>query len=473
MYIKKKDKELFQELEENLSMPCDWNQFILEKSIKNKLIIKEKKNFQCTNCGAIFQSKLKSNDLCKCPNCQNVYVIKTSRLKNYSFKNELAIFEKYKTYYIERMFRLEISYKNGEYSNVCYEYARRIYGEQFKVLEEIVNENVVGAIGGQFIKLRNFKSTAWRYFRSYSSYLPDVFYYYPNNLKELLKVKEKLKYSQLWELVKHVECNLSYLIKNYNPCIEYLTKLKLYNLALCPKTFFPKKSFSEKFCGLSKDYLPFMQEYNVTYDELHVLSFLKYKDINVIQKFVYISQEDLGFVSEYVDLAKLFEKTDLKKTPFYEYRDYLNLAIKLKLNLKDKQILYPKNIKVAHDRLVKEYKQQKDEKIQKEIKKRYQKLKKNQFEYNGYIVFPAKDLDSLIDESSQQNNCVRSYAESIAQKKCDVYFMRLSKDKNKSLVTIEVKNNKIVQKRTKNNERTTKKQDKFLNLWERKILGGE
>ena len=48
--------------------------------------------------------------------------------------------------------------------------------------------------------------------------------------------------------------------------------------------------------------------------------------------------------------------------------------------------------------------------------------------------------------------------------------MRLLKNQRKSLVTIEIRNNKIVQKRTKNNEITTAEQDKFLNKWEKEIL---
>ena len=44
--------------------------------------------------------------------------------------------------------------------------------------------------------------------------------------------------------------------------------------------------------------------------------------------------------------------------------------------------------------------------------------------------------------------------------------MRKLSDLNKSLVTVEVRDNTVVQKRTKNNEITTKEQDKFLQKWE-------
>ena len=62
--------------------------------------------------------------------------------------------------------------------------------------------------------------------------------------------------------------------------------------------------------------------------------------------------------------------------------------------------------------------------------------------------------------------------EDYAKGKKDIYFMRLASNQNKSLVTIEVKDNKIVQKRIKNNDTPTSEQNRFLNLWENKILGG-
>ena len=149
------------------------------------------------------------------------------------------------------------------------------------------------------------------------------------------------------------------------------------------------------------------------------------------------------------------------------------MAKQQKMNLKDKSILYPKNLKKRHDELQHQIKVKKDKKINNQIKKKYNQIKSNKYQNKEYIIYPAKSIDELIDESSQQNNCVKTYAERIAKGNCDIYFMRLISDQNKSLVTVEVRNSKIVQKRTKNNETTTKDQDKFLEMWERKILKGQ
>lgn len=470
MYIKKKDRELFKNIDDALVMPYDWKKFIAEKLIKNNLIIKMKTRYKCTNCNIVFEDQAKVNEYCKCPNCNNLYLVKSNRLKSYEFRDDLAILDKYEEYYIVREFRLITIFQDNKYSHYDFEYARVIYDKKFNPVQEIINENVVGNLGGWFIAYRKDVSSEWRYFNTWRTYLPDYFMYYPYNLEEMLSGIKELKYSMLWELVKYVNCNLIYLIKNYNPSIELLTKMKLYNLALCPKTFLNKKTFEDRFMGLTKDYLPFIQEYNLDIDELTILSRIKVKNINYLKKYKNLSSEHLDELSKKVNLKTLIDKTDFEGNMFFEYRDYLDIAKKLKLNLKDKTILYPKHIKTAHDKLTKQYEQVKNDLLNKAIKRKYKKLKGNIFENKKYIIFPAKDINSLIDESSQQNNCVRTYADRIAEGECEVYFMRLLKDIEHSLVTVEVKNNHVVQKRTKNNQVTTKAQDKFLKIWEQTIL---
>ena len=498
MYIKVKDRELFKKLDENLSIPPRWEEFIEERVAKNNLIIKSKNKYRCLYCDNVFDDNVKINEYCKCPNCNNLYKVKSDRLSYYEFKDDLAIFDKYDDYYIVRVFRLHTIYSHKHMKTNCYEYGRIIYDKSLKVIEEIVNDNIIGTIGGYFVSLREQYSHNWKYFRSGYFYFPDQFIYYPYNLEEMLSYNKKLKYSQIWELAKHVDYfNLIYLIKNYNPSVELLTKMKLYNLALCPKSFANKRTFEERFMGLSKDYLPFIQEYNLDIDELITLSFIKEKNINFLKRCKGMGQDNLEQLQEKVNIKTLLNKTNFSSDNYYEYRDYLDLVKKLKLNMKDKVRNIKKIVEIngintsdlkvlskeEMDELFKKFKEgdtQAKEKIATgnlrlvlSIIKKYKSLKCNIFEDKKYIIFPAENMDALIDESSQQNNCVRTYADRIASGKCDIYFMRLVSDQNKSLVTIEVKNKKVVQKRTKHNGNTTLEQDKFITNWERKILNKE
>lgn len=474
MYIKKKDRELFQFIDNELKTPSRWLNFVNKQRVYHNLIIKKKDKYTCTNCKHIFPSDKKVNEECKCPNCKNTYLVKLDRLKNYTFKDQLAIFDKVDNYYIERIFQLESHYHNGHINHYCFEWGRNIYDEYFSCLFQIMNDNTVGTISGYWISYRENFNSNWKYTDSYYSPIAyyDEFIYYPYNLKELLENDPNYKYSQLWELVKHVGyCNLTYLLKNYNQSIEILTKMKLYKLALNPKTFLFKNTFEERFLGLSKDYLPFIRKYNLSLNELEVLSALKEKNINLIRM---ISKLDnFRDLSQIINFKKAFKLTDLNSDNCREYNDYLTMIKTMKFDMKNSRYIYPKHIKEAHDRVEREYEVVKDSIICEAIKTRHDELSKYAFSNNKYIIFPADSIESLEDESQQQCNCVRTYSERIAKGSCDIYFMRLVNNKSKSLVTVEVKNSEIVQKRTKNNHQTTLEQDKFLDMWERKILKGQ
>ena len=89
-----------------------------------------------------------------------------------------------------------------------------------------------------------------------------------------------------------------------------------------------------------------------------------------------------------------------------------------------------------------------------------------------FIIMPAGSLKALQNESEQQSNCVKTYAERYAHGKCDIYFMREVDKPKKSLVTVEVKNNEVVQSRIKYNNNPSEKQLEFLRKWENKVLKG-
>jgi len=185
----------------------------------------------------------------------------------------------------------------------------------------------------------------------------------------------------------------------------------------------------------------------------------------------YFSEVDLNEIVRYhVDLDSLLKLTSYSKSMNHEYADYLRFADQLGYNMKDKRILYPKDIKREHDRLYKMIEINRDKILNKNISKRYKELKCNAYHDNTFVIFPAKSVESLIKESKEQDNCVKTYASKYAAGDSDIYFMRLLANPNKSLVTVEVKNNKVVQQRTKHNDSTTDEQKVFLRKWEKEVL---
>lgn len=470
MYIRKKDKQLFEELDKNLTLPSDFYKFIRNIKKAHNLILKIGYNeFYCTNCDQVFNKEnLKISESCICPNCKQELIVRSKTLKHCEFKDNLGLLQKYKDYYVLRHFEIVTYYNSRNFDTDVCEYGRQIFDNDFSQLHEIINDHIVCSISGTYIRHgKSMLDSNWHYFSSYWRGLGDSLIYYPYNLKSLFN-DTKWQYSQLWVLAqKERYFSLKHLLKNHRPSVELLIKLKLYKLALCPRTFDKKGNFQERF-GVSKEYLKYMQKHNIDVQELDVLKYSKIKDIRILKFFSGYNLDDLKPYN--IDLRKLKKFTNIEQTNFYEYVDYLNMSRELRYDMKSKKVLYPINIQNAHDKIQKLYRVNKDKKMNKKIAKIYKQLCTNIYQNKKYIIFPAKSIDSLIDESNQQNNCVQSYAEKYAERECDIYFMRLVNEKNKSLVTVEVRKNKVVQQRTKMNNRTTKEQQRFLKLWENKIL---
>ena len=477
-YIKVAYQRILRHLDYYSILPKGWNEFVKKQEIKQNLIIKSSKNkCFCTNCNHEFISRKKVNEQAKCPNCKNKYLIKRSNLRHYEFKDYLSILDNVDDTFVIRYFELRttIDSEHEHHSSVV-EFAREIPTNNY-YRDIFVNERVSKCQCHIYIHHSNyFDDDKWRgYTRNYS--LIDYSIVFPNNLKELLKDTE-YKYSCIWDIAENSSyIDLLKLIKNKHELskIELLSKMKLYNLALKASEFKSTGSFQEIF-GVSKDYYPFMKRNNITYMQLKILRLLKEKDIKKIRYLErytsYGSTHDLEEVSNYISLNRFikYSKMHRKNIRMYLYKDYLRFAKGLGIDLKNNRYAFPKNLKEEHDKLAKEFEIKNKEIINNAIIKRSKELSSNTYKNSKFIILPAYSLNELQEESTQQNNCVRTYAEKYAAGQCDIYFMRDIKKQDKSLVTVEVKNNRVVQSRMKNNKDPNEKQIKFLEKWEQKVL---
>ena len=63
------------------------------------------------------------------------------------------------------------------------------------------------------------------------------------------------------------------------------------------------------------------------------------------------------------------------------------------------------------------------------------------------------------------NNCVSSYIKRVIEGSCDILFLRYKDCPDESLVTIEVRDNKIVQALQRYNNPLNKEQQEIVNKW--------
>lgn len=483
-YIKVAHREILRQLDYYSSLPSGWDKFVNQNKVNQNLIIKHGKNrCHCTNCNTDFVCKKKVNEKTKCPNCYNKYLIKRSNLKYYNFKDYLSILDKVDNTYIIRYFELRtIIDAEHKCNSSVVEFGREIpcngyYRTVF--VNDRVSKCQCHIYISHFENNHYMNDKHWReYTRNYS--LIDYSIVFPNNIKALMQNTE-YKYSCIWDVVKHSSyIDLQHLIKYNNETdlrkIEMLAKMKLYNLIYYVDRLNSSGSFQQIF-GVSKDYYPFMKRNNITYKQLKLLKLLQEKDIKKIhylEKFTSYGEStgNLEEISEYISLNRFikYAKMHRGKIQTYIYKDYLRFAKLLGFDLKDNKYAFPKNLREEHDKLEKQYELNEKSIIRKAIKKRSQELSVNVYNNKKFIVFPAPSLRELNDEGKQQHHCVATYAEKYANGECDIYFMRDIHNKKKSLVTIEVKNNSIIQSRKKFNNDPDKEHVKFLQNWEKNVL---
>lgn len=472
-YINKHLRELIQAMKREFTLPQNWNQFIYEQEKRHNLILKTKNIYYCTNCQQSFTylnkgPKIKTEHIC--PHCKNKYWVRSGTLKNWKKRDNILLLDKINGELIIRIFEMETIYNSEkqEMEHDTVEFARKIVDDDYR---EIRNERVSIAQCGPYVYHWKDEEGEWRTYDGnwYESLAQG--YLYSDNLKEILKgtIYEK---SRLWELAKR-EKEYIYLPDLLSAAkyesFETLVEMKLYNLAYSAKHFICKGSFKKIF-GIDKTYYNFMKKHDITREDLKLLQLYPTKDIRklrFLKKYEYVIQD----IKQYTSIDNFIKYFRSKKlTDAHLYRDYLGFAKKLGLDLKNKRYLFPDKLKTMHDLYNKQLKIMEQERITKCIEKRLETLIKNVFKNKEFIIFPASSVADLVEESKQQNNCVRTYAEKYADGNCDIYFMRKIDTPNVSLVTVEVRDNKVVQKRTKNNEKTNKKQDKFLDTWQKKVL---
>lgn len=301
-------------------------------------------------------------------------------------------------------------------------------------------------------------------------------YLYTDNLKDL-KSTMLYKYSNIWNLKDYFSQNhftLSSLI--YYPVyykeFEYLVKMELYNLAIYACFSVKHKGSFKSTFGVDKEYYPFMKSININYAQLEALRLYPTTDLsmlNFITDNFYLVKLILKYV-KFDDVLDYFKEQELSLNNLHEYYDYLRCCEEMKLNLKDNSILFPKHFIQQHDKITNEMVIAKNPQTDKRIKSISNVLILNKYEDDKYIIFPSNGVSSLIDESSQQSNCVRIYCDMVSNNECQIYFMRYKDNIQKSFVTIEVRNGKVVQAKTRFNQEPPVEAMNIIRKWEQTLI---
>lgn len=116
-------------------------------------------------------------------------------------------------------------------------------------------------------------------------------------------------------------------------------------------------------------------------------------------------------------------------------RDYIVCC----LNIGKKPIFTGDSLKREHDVTVRMNRTYRNEKCSEGIKYVGSRLKKYEYKEANFLIRPIESYEDLIDEGTQQGNCLAAvYPEMIATETRYVFVMRSTKEPDKSLATVEV-----------------------------------
>ena len=139
-----------------------------------------------------------------------------------------------------------------------------------------------------------------------------------------------------------------------------------------------------------------------------------------------------------------------------ELRDYLAMCKSLGV----KPTLYSSYLKQTHDITSRNYQIKVESEKEEIFSGRYKDFKP--YKTDEYIVIAPKETKDLQEEGSRLNHCVASYIKRVIDGQCLIYFLRKQDKQEESLITLEVKDNAIVQVKGSHNRRPSDEERKAL-----------
>lgn len=166
---------------------------------------------------------------------------------------------------------------------------------------------------------------------------------------------------------------------------------------------------------------------------------------------------------KYMDNLITYEALDLRNIP-RELYDYARMM----RGISPKYEKYPKNFLTTHKIASRNY-QRLMEKFKEEI---YTNRIDTTMEwkYKDFKFIYPKCSQDIKDEAVQQSNCVASYIKRVIDGECHILFLRHSSCENESLVTIEVKDNKVVQAKGKYNRDVTAEEQDVIDRYNKYLV---
>lgn len=477
-------------------LPSDFDRFIDEKVLysanhmyytyENK---KEVKGY-CTHCKTSTKiARPKNGETGVCPVCGFGVTYKSrGRAKPIRVNSSAILMQSVGDEMLFR--RFEVSrYEDGIEGDVRTSYTEKIRVFKSKGKEE---RYVYRSFKNQNFQAWQISTPSWNdYIRSgvlYAENIEDLLLRFPQYRYSAIKQLAMNSPDFAFDPMQYLDTYLKY------PVMEYLVKAGLYRLVKgitledyrISSLNTQKRSLNEVL-ALNTENRKLLQKINGGFEELEILRRAQRRGVTLTEESVtyllytlfyayfmipileittfhkarrFIEEQTNAYSnnSDYVQSCyyRADRKTDrVRHQVAQDYRDYLDLCKELDKDLKNEFLLFPKDLQSAHEKAIQEVRSLRDEKRKKEKEANYKIIEEMQgpldaayhFEHANLLIRAPISAVEIIEEGEALHHCVESYIDRVAKKETVILFLRKKSEVKKPYVTVEVRDNKVIQYR--------------------------
>lgn len=487
-------------------MPKDWTDWVYHSAYSRAMYMiyryRDKENrAYCTACGkeVYLKKTVKHQDRLRCPACHaEVMALSWNKQKCITDDKKPAILQERKDGkgYILRIFesrikrRKEGHWRLNERESYIHEKFRFFLDRNFKFER-----------GYEYTFFKNrTKELRWCNAIGHGWYgeVTDECILYHKNLKRL-RQGTMLKYIPIESLYSHNQGYYGYPIGMFRafkekPGVEYLIKLKLYNLVwdITHRGFCSDKTIDWdakapwRALKVDKGQLDMCIRMDISLRELNTLQTANRYGIRLTRQQVEWYTRELGASSA----KEIFAQGNPEKAMQYmkglkrqkirigDYMDYLNDLKELRIQVTP-DLRFPKNFEATHARYS-EQRLEKEETIKKaelqeknrmlqdmlpELRSLYMKTKAD-----DYLMVLPECKEDFNREGRENHNCVGgSYFDKMLEGKCTILFLREKEDPEKAFCTVEMDGDKVIQCRAVRNSTPPDEVKNFMERYSREI----
>ena len=452
--------EICRVMDQVTESPADFGRWVEEEAFWKKEYLfynGAKREAYCTACKKTVKINIRSkhNEYVKCPECGRAVMAKSwKKQKTIWDEQKVVLIQKIPDGYIARGF---YCMKHHEFKNkwrgevMLYEMGRTLRNERMNIVREF--------------EYGDFKQTGVsRWCKSGYINLNGRAVVYQKNLEEVFRGTklQDIPYRYLFDRVKGHTVNIERMLRP-DGILEYMIKSGLTRLSMdyldSAWSIRKKQGTAQEILKIDGNRLNRLKQLN---GGERILEWLQYeqKTGTKIRQDVLIRLDrerirvgDLKEIMKYgisPERALNYIKKQKGGTAavLTEWKDYLNMAKKERLDIEDDIMRLPKDLKRRHNELVDLANERKDRErleeykgIDRKIRKRIPEAARYYWEDKEYMIVPAAKCEELIKEGRALHHCVgasSNYMNKMAKGISWILFLRKKEDPDLPYYTLEI-----------------------------------